>query len=86
MKKILIFYFALFFSCSANAQFGDLLKGLEKIAKELGGDNQQQSQPQQESKSNEPTQNISAKQDDDDSNFIKNFFMRKMDSRKVLFK
>ena len=47
MKKLLIFYFALFFSCSANAQFGDLLKGLEKIAKEIGGDNQQQSQPQQ---------------------------------------
>ena len=75
MKKLLIFYFALFFSCSANAQFGDLLKGLEKIAKEIGGDNQQQSQPQQESKSNEPTQNISAKQDDDDSNFIKNYLI-----------
>jgi hypothetical protein len=58
MKKLLIFYFALFFSCSANAQFGDLLKGLEKIAKELGGDNQQQSQPQpqQESTINKQTQ------------------------------
>jgi hypothetical protein len=76
MKKLLIFYFALFFSCSANAQFGDLLKGLEKIAKELGGDNQQQSQPQQESTINKQTQNTTSKQDDD-SNFIKNFLIGK---------
>lgn len=75
MKKLLIFYFVLFFSCNANAQFGDILKGLEKIAKELGGDNQQQSQTQQESKSTEQAQNTSARQDDDDSNFIKNYLI-----------
>jgi hypothetical protein len=70
MKKLLIFYFALFFSCSANAQFGDLLKGLEKIAKELGGDNQQQSQPQQESTINKQTQ-PELKQDSNNLNSAK---------------
>jgi len=47
MKKL--FAFILFtFSISANAQFGDMLKGLEKIAKELDVSTQQPAQNTQE--------------------------------------
>jgi hypothetical protein len=45
MKKLLAFIL-LTFSLSANAQFGDLFKGLEKLAKDIeGGTQQQQAQP-----------------------------------------
>ena len=47
MKKLIIFTL-LTFSLSANAQFGDLLKGLEKIAKELDSTSQQPAQNTQE--------------------------------------
>lgn len=45
MKK-LIGIFLLSFCLSANAQFGDLFKGLEKLAKDLEGGTQQQQQAQ----------------------------------------
>ncbi len=56
MKKIIIFTL-LTFSISANAQFGDLMKGLEKLAKELDGASQQQQvQPEQGSQQQQQQQ------------------------------
>jgi hypothetical protein len=57
VKKIIIFTL-LTFSLSANAQFGDLLKGLEKIAKELDGSSQQPS----DGSSQQPAQNTQEQQ------------------------
>ncbi len=57
MKKLIIITL-LTFSLSANAQFGDLLKGLEKIAKELDGSSQQPS----DGSSQQPAQNTQEQQ------------------------
>jgi hypothetical protein len=48
MKTVFTFLFTTLLSFSAYAQFGDLMKGLEKLAKDIESGTQQQSQPQQQ--------------------------------------
>jgi hypothetical protein len=60
MKK-LIGFILLSFCLSANAQFGDLFKGLEKLAKDLeGGTQQQQAQPSNPQQQSQPQQQNSS--------------------------
>ena len=48
MKTVFTFLFTTLLSFSAYAQFGDLMKGLEKLVKDIESGTQQQSQPQQQ--------------------------------------